>query len=108
MCYDEWIQWRSQDFTAGYSACIKNFDANVLVCSPCLKQQARGRSRTVAIAASRAAGGAFYLCTIIKNQNDLCAIEILKSSSLPSHEISFPYVPLPSLYRLILTELGVN
>ena len=37
---------------------------------------------------------AFYLYAIIKVRNDLRAIEILKSSSVPSPEVSFTYVPL--------------
>ncbi|KAG0547150.1 hypothetical protein BDA96_01G054600 [Sorghum bicolor] len=40
---------------------------------------------------------AFYLCTIIKVQNDLSTIKVLKRSSVPLYEIFFPQVPLPSV-----------
>ena len=39
----------------------------------------------------------FYLCAIIKVQNDLCTIKKTKSSPVPLLEIFVPYVPLPSI-----------
>ena len=42
-------------------------------------------------------GRAFYLCAIIKDWNYLYTIEIFKSSPVPLHKISFPYMPLSSI-----------
>ena len=39
-----------------------------------------------------------YLYVIIKVRNDLRAIEILKSYSVPSPEVSFTYVPLSLVF----------
>ena len=46
-----------------------------------------------------------YLYAIIKVRNYLRAIEILKSSSVPSPEVSFTYVPLSLVFQAKKTIL---
>ena len=50
----------------------------------------------------------FYLCAIIKYWNDLCTIEIWKSSPIPSLKFLLLCIPLPSACRSILTEVATN